>query len=165
MLSVFPQHIFPQYTNIMQPSGSYWDTVFCLTWWAKHWQMLDYFWLFILNSLCTFFHQLKQHSLLSVIVLMFDRLCPFFTSYEQKSNLALAHSVPRYFNFSSSFFYRNAKETCIWGRMKKGLGQKNPFIESNLFHLQINKYRAWGIAIPFPLENIYGKVHTRKKIT
>lgn len=94
---------------------------------------------------------------------MFDRLCPFFTSYEPKSNLALAHSVPRYFNFPSSFFYRNAKETCIWGRMKKGLGQKNPFIETNLFHLQINKYREWGIAIPFPLENIHGKVHTKKK--
>lgn len=114
-------------------------------------------WLFILNSLCTFFDQLKQNSLLSVMVFMFDIFCPFFTSYEQKGDLALARLVPRYFNFLSSFLYTTAKATCIWGRMRKGLGQKNPFTESNLFHLGINKYCKWGIAILSSLDTMHGK--------
>lgn len=102
-------------------------------------------WLFILNSLCTFFHHLKQNSLLSVPVLMFDLFCPFFTSYEQKGNAALPYSVPRYFKFLNSFPHTTAKAVCIWGRMRKRLGQKNPFIESKLFQL-CNKYCEWGTA-------------------
>lgn len=119
-------------------------------------------WLFILNSLCTFFHQLKQNSLLSVPVLMFDMFCPFFTSYEQQCNPALPCSVPRYFKFPNSFPYTTAKAACRWGRMRKGRGQKNPFIESKLFRCY-NKYCKWGTAILSSRNTMYGMETGKKK--
>lgn len=123
--------------------------------------MLDYY--------LTVYFKLPLHILPSVKAKLFTicygfnvwHFCSFFTSYEQKGNLALAHSVPRYFNFLSSFLNTSAKATCIWGRVRKGLGQKNPFIESNLFHLWINKYCEWGIAILSSLNTTHGK-KTRK---
>lgn len=141
-LQIYSVHIQPStfYTYILFPQD-----ILCLI----------VIWLLILNSLYTFFQHLKQTSLLSVLVLMFDTFCPFFTSYEQKGNPALPYSVPRYFKFLNSFPYTTAKAACIWGRMRKGLGQKNPFIESYPFHL-CNKYCKWGTAILSSLNTMHG---------
>lgn len=114
-------------------------------------------WPFIWNSPRTFFHLLKQNSLLPIMALMPDVFRPFFTSYEQKVVVALARSVPRCLNFLSSLLCTRAKATCIWGRVRKELGQENPFLESNLFHLWINKYCEWGIAVLSSLNTTRGK--------
>lgn len=93
---------------------------------------------------------------------MFDMFCPFFTSYEQQCNPALPSSVPRYFKFLNSIPYTTAKAACIWGTMRKGLGQKKPFIESKLFH-QCNKNCKWGTAILSSHNTMHGMETGKKK--
>lgn len=79
-------------------------------------------WLFILNSLCMFLHQLKQNCSLSAVVLMSDIFCPFFTSYEQKGNVV--HSVPRYFNFPV-FFTQVQKQPIFGEGWRSGYDRKS----------------------------------------
>lgn len=124
---------------------------------VKHWQMLDYYLTVYFKLPLHILRPVKAEQLTICYGVHVWHILSIFHFIWTKRRSSFSTFSTKVFQLPKQFSLYNCKSNLHLGKNEEGLGQKNPFTESNLFHLGINKYCKWGIAILSSLNTMHGE--------